>query len=115
MFKGIWKVLEPYFKDGKAASPSETLTASTTKDDWRSVAFDSSKAEQIKSVLAERLDADKDDSHPVHLDGVISCNDYVAKNIADELDKLGYTGSSADINPSISISGIVDSITGKKT
>ena len=35
MFKGIWKVLEPYFKDGKAASPSETLTASTTKDDWR--------------------------------------------------------------------------------
>ena len=114
MFKGIWKVLEPYFKDGKAASPSETLTASTTKDDWRSVAFDSSKAEQIKSVLAERLDADKDDSHPVHLDGVISCNDYVAKNIADELDKLGYTGSSADINPSISISGIVDSITGKK-
>ena len=114
MFKGIWKVLEPYFKDGKAASPSETLTVSTTKDDWRSVAFDSSKAEQIKSVLAERLDADKDDSHPVHLDGVISCNDYVAKNIADELDKLGYTGSSADINPSISISGIVDSITGKK-
>ena len=62
------------------------------------MAFDSSKAEQIKSVLAERLDADKDDSHPVHLDGVISCNDYVAKNIADELDKLGYTGSSADIN-----------------
>lgn len=114
MFKGIWKALEPYFKDGKAASPSEMLTASTTKDDWRSVAFDSSKAEQIKSVLAERLDADKDDSHPVHLDGVISCNDYVAKNIADELDKLGYTGSSADINPSISISGIVDSITGKK-
>lgn len=78
------------------------------------MAFDSSKAEQIKSVLAERLDADKDDSHPVHLDGVISRNDYVAKNIADELDKLGYTGSSADINPSISISGIVDSITGKK-
>ena len=65
-------------------------------------------------MLADVSTRHKDDSHPVHLDGVISCNDYVAKNIADELDKLGYTGSSADINPSISISGIVDSITGKK-
>lgn len=27
---------------------------------------------------------------------------------------LGYTGSAADINPSITISGIVDNITGKK-
>ena len=51
MFKGIWKVLEPYFKDGKAASPSETLTASTTKDDWRSVAFDSSKPNKSNRCL----------------------------------------------------------------
>lgn len=114
VFKGIWKMLGPYFKDGKAVSPSGTLDASSTASDWKSVAFESAKAEQIKSTLAERLGMDKNDSHPTRIDGIISSNDYVAKNVADNLTKLGYSGSSNDINPSISISGIVDSITGKK-
>lgn len=114
VFKGAWKVLEPYFKDGRAISPSGTLTTSTTEDDWESVAFEASKDEHVKSTLAKRLDMDKSDSHPTRIDGIISCNDYVAGNVIDELDKLGYTGSAADVNPSISISGIVDSITGKK-
>ena len=114
VFKGIWQILGPYFKDGKAVSPSGTLTASTDESDWQSVAFESAKAEQVKSALAERLGMDEDDTHPTRIDGIISCNDYVAKNVADELAKLGYTGSSADVNPSITISGIVDSITGKK-
>ena len=114
VFKGIWQILGPYFKAGKAVSPSGTLTASTDESDWQSVAFESAKAEQVKSTLAGRLDMDEDDTHPTRIDGIISCNDYVAKNVADELAKLGYTGSSADVNPSITISGIVDSITGKK-
>ena len=114
VFKGIWQILGPYFKDGKAVSPSGTLTASTDESDWRSVAFESAKAEQVKSTLAGRLGMDEDDTHPTRIDGIISCNDYVAKNVADELNKLGYTGSSADVNPSITISGIMDSITGKK-
>ena len=56
MFKGIWKVLEPYFKDGKAASPSETLTASTTKDDWRSrgIRFVKSRTNQIGACRTSR-------------------------------------------------------------
>lgn len=114
VFKGAWKVLGPYFKDGRAISPSGTLTASTTEDDWESVAFEASKDEHVKSTLAKRLGMDKSDSHPTRIDGIISCNDYVAENVIDELDKLGYTGSAADVNPSISISGIVDSITGRK-
>ena len=40
VFKGIWSVLGPYFKEGKAVSPSGTLTSSSTESDWASVAFD---------------------------------------------------------------------------
>ena len=41
-------------------------------------------------------------------------NDYIASEVVTELDDLGYTGSAADINPQITISGIVGNITGKK-
>ena len=46
VFKGIWSVLGPYFKDGKAVSPSGTLTSSSTESDWVSVAFDAAKSER---------------------------------------------------------------------
>ncbi len=114
VFAGIWKILGPYFQEGKAISPSETLTSSSTNDDWKNVAFDASDAENIKKTLAERLGMDKDQSKHTRIDGIISCNDYVAGYVTDALESLGYTGSAADINPSITISGIVDSITGKK-
>ena len=114
VFKGIWSVLGPYFKDGKAVSPSGTLTSSSTESDWISVTFDSAKSERVKSTLAERLGMDKGTSRHTRIDGIISCNDYVAGYVSEELNDLGYTGSAADINPSITISGIVDNITGKK-
>lgn len=114
VFKGIWSVLGPYFKDGKVVSPSGTLTSSSTESDWVSVAFDAAKSERVKSTLAERLGMDKDTSRHTRIDGIISCNDYVAGYVSEELNDLGYTGSAADINPSITISGIVDNITGKK-
>ncbi len=41
-------------------------------------------------------------------------NNYIASEVIKELDDLGYTGSAADINPQITISGIVGNITGKK-
>ncbi len=47
------------------------------------------------------------------IDGIITMNDYIASEVVKELDNLGYTGSAADINPQITISGIVG-ITGKK-
>lgn len=78
------------------------------------MAFDAGDAENIKKTLAERLSMDKDQSRHTRIDGIISCNDYVAGYVTDALESLGYTGSAADINPSITISGIVDSIAGKK-
>ncbi len=114
VFKGIWKVLGPYFQKGKAVSPSGTLTSSSVETDWKNVAFDADDAENIKKTLAERLGMDKDQSRHTRIDGIISCNDYVAGYVTDALESLGYTGSAADINPSITISGIVDSIAGKK-
>lgn len=114
VFAGIWKILGPYFQEGKAVSPSGTLTSSSTDDDWKSVAFNASDAANIKKTLAERLGMDAGQSRHTRIDGVIACNDYVAGYVTDALESLGYTGSSADINPSITISGIVDSIAGKK-
>ena len=93
VFKGIWSVLGPYFKDGKAVSPSGTLTSSSTESDWVSVAFDAAKSERVKSTLAGRLGMDKDTSRHTRIDGIISCNDYVAGYASEELNDLGYTGS----------------------
>ena len=110
VFKGIWKVLSPYFKDGKAISPSGKLTASSTDDDWREVAFEATKSDQVKQALAERLGMDKDKSRHTRIDGIIACNDFVADSVIAELTDLAYTGSAADVNPSITISGIMDNI-----
>ncbi|QOL33102.1 hypothetical protein BE0216_02105 [Bifidobacterium eulemuris] len=113
-FAGIWSVLGPYFESGVLRSPSGILTASTTADDWRLVAYDASEDDATGSELANRLDVENSDSGHTRIDGVIAMNDYVASDVIDELEALGYTGSAADINPSITISGIVDNITGKK-
>ncbi|OZG59917.1 hypothetical protein BLEM_2092 [Bifidobacterium lemurum] len=113
-FAGIWSVLGPYFESGVLRSPSGILTASSTADDWSLVAYDASEDNATGSELANRLDVENSDSGHTRIDGVIAMNDYVASDVIDELEALGYTGSAADINPSITISGIVDNITGKK-
>ncbi|KAA8820598.1 hypothetical protein CSQ85_02120 [Bifidobacterium rousetti] len=124
-FAGMWKVLQPYFNQGKAYSPSGLLTKSTTDDDWRDVTVPDSDEKDIAAELDSRLagknsktgrNGDKDDgsSSPTRIDGIIAMNDYVASVVIDELKTLGYTGSAADINPSITILGIVGNITGKK-
>lgn len=113
-FAGIWSVLGPYFESGVLRSPSGILTASTTADDWRLVSYDASEDNATGDELANRLDVEHSDSGYTRIDGVIAMNDYVASDVIDELETLGYTGSAADINPSITISGIVDNITGKK-
>lgn len=113
-FAGAWSVLQPYFKSGKAVSSSGLLTADTTADDWRNVAFACTKQEDAGAVLRKRLDmTSRDDTH-TRIDGIIAMNDYTAAGVVTELTDLGYTGSAADINPSITISGIVENITGKK-
>ena len=111
LFKGVWSVLQPYFKDGKAFSPSALLDAGSTDDDWSRVAV----ADDIDAgdEIARRLASDEKDMH-TRIDGVIAMNDHAALQVVAALDGLGYTGSAADINPSITISGIVENIAGRK-
>lgn len=113
-FAGAWSVLEPYFKEGKATSPSGALSSDTTAEDWRTVAFDARKTAQVKAVLEGRLGYSKGQKKLTKLDGVIAMNDFIAAGVVEALDDMGYSGSAADINPSITISGIVGNITGRR-
>ena len=113
-FRGVWNVLAPYFQDGRALSPSGLLTAETPAGDWRSVASDASDEDAIAAELTQRLGMDDADAGHTRVDGIIAMNDYVASSVIGQLSSLGYVGTSADINPSISISGIVGNIAGRK-
>lgn len=113
-FHGIWKVLQPYFADGRAYSPSGLLDANSTDEDWTSVIFDATDSTAITQELSTRLDTNAEDTTAhTAIDGVIALNDHVAAGVIEGLHGMGYIGSSADVNPSITISGIVDNITGK--
>lgn len=111
-FQGIWRVLQPYFTSGQAISPSGKLDVDSDATDWRSVAFDASADDAVATELQSRLAPN--DSDPKHVDGIIALNDSAAEQTVDTLTNLGYKGSAADINPQITISGIVDNIAGKK-
>lgn len=114
-FAGIWQVLGPYFKDGRAVSPSGLLTEETTEKDWANVAFDPGKdAAATKKEVAARLHMDSQAKGHTAVDGILAMNDFIVSGVVSELNDLGYTGSAADINPEISISGIVGSMTGKQ-
>lgn len=106
-------MLQPYFKKGTAYSPSGLLTADTTDGQWESVAFEIDKDSRITDEITNRLKR-KDSASHTRIDGIIAMNDYVASGVVDALDHLGYTGSAADINPSITLPGIVGNITGKQ-
>lgn len=113
VFTGAWKVLEPYFHSGVVISPSGRLTDRSTTADWQRVAFAATKSDQVTRELRDRLVSDEQ-KDPVRIDGVIAMNDFVASGVVDELTKLGYTGSAADVNPSITISGIINSLSGRQ-
>lgn len=113
-FRGIWQVLGAYYQKGVVESPSGTLNGNSTEDDWQSVAYDASKEGSTAKVLDARLAKADEHASPTRIDGIIAMNDYIASEVVTELDDLGYTGSAADINPQITISGIVGNITGKK-
>ncbi|WEV63308.1 hypothetical protein [Bifidobacterium sp. ESL0732] len=112
-FSGIWSVLEPYFKDGRAISPSKKLNSTSSEKDWESVSFKASKTAEIKNELNSRLAGSSKDGKPLHVDGILSMNDFVSSAVVDELTSLKYTGTAADINPEIEVSGIVGTLTGK--
>lgn len=113
-FSAAWTVLLPYFRNGTAVSASGTLTAHTTASDWRNVACDSRKPEQVQEELRNRLNPSGDAAMPRRIDGILAMNDAVATAVTEELTDLGYRGSAADINPTITIGGIVGNIAGRK-
>ncbi|WEV68521.1 hypothetical protein OZX73_04250 [Bifidobacterium sp. ESL0775] len=112
-FKGIWNVLGPYFKDGRAISPSKTLNGVSTEKDWQAVSFKASKTTEVRDELDTRLNGTSKSAQPHHVDGIIAMNDFVSSAVVDGLTSLKYTGSAADINPEIEVSGIVGTLTGK--
>lgn len=113
-FSGVWKVLGPYFKSGKLVSPSDTLSANTTDKNWKEVSFSATKVSQVKDMVDKRLNMSSKNEAHTKIDGILAFNDFVASGVTDELTDLGYTGSAADVNPSISILGIVGNIAGKR-
>lgn len=123
-FAGVWSVLGPYFKKGTVVSASGLLDSSSTKDSWRSVLVAAASADEVKqgfsSLLAKAAvnqgatdDDDEGDSDTaVRLSGVIASNDFIATQVTEVLTQKGYTGSAADINPEITLGGIVGNMTG---
>lgn len=113
-FAGVWGVLEPYVANGKVVSPSGSFNASTTPDDWRASAFDADKTQQVQDEIDARLGMARGSGKHTRIDGIVAMNDFVASGVIAELGSLQYTGSAADVNPSITISGIVNNMTGRK-
>ncbi len=115
-FKGIWKVLQPYYAQGKVYSPSSMLTGDSAEDDWTEVAFNTDEDIQVSQVIEQRLPVKKTEEGWVctRIDGIIAMNDVSATQVTEQLANLGYSGSAADINPSITISGILGNIVGNK-
>ncbi|MCX8672411.1 hypothetical protein J3T91_02610 [Bifidobacterium sp. B4001] len=114
-FAGIWQVLGPYFRDGRAVSPSGRLQADSTEKDWQTVTFDPGKdAAATGKELATRLAMSDGTKTRTEVDGILAMNDFIVSGVVSELGDLGYRGTSADVNPEISISGIVGSMAGRQ-
>lgn len=113
-FKGIWDVLGPYFRQRKAYSPSQKLSSFTTDADYAAVTFEATKESQAETEVKNRLKKTEDSSSAVRIDGIISMNDFVASGAIKALKSMGYTGSSMDVNPSITIFDVVSNIAGRK-
>lgn len=114
-FLGIWDVLGPYYRDGSIYSPSGKITASSTDASWQDVAYKASSDDDTKNEITSRLDASAyGNVTTMKLDALICLNDKVASTAVSTLKSLGYTGTSATINPNTSVTGIIDNIRGNK-
>lgn len=117
-FDGVWSVLGPYFKKGTAISASGLVASTSTEADWRDVLIPADSEAQVRQAFSDLLtDAQGEESgavSSVRLDGVVASNDFIATQVTDVLKERGYTGSAADINPEITLSGIVGNIAGNQ-
>ncbi len=118
-FSGIWSVLGPYFRSGKAYSPSGLVDASTKSSDWVPLTIDSSSRDSVEAAMASRLEQSTSvtsqilsDASLEDIDGVLCMNDYTASGVIAALTDMGYEGSSTDINPKISIDDVMQNLRG---
>ena len=86
-FKGVWKILKPYYEQGKLYSPSGTLSKESTDEDWKEVAFDLNEKDGVAKTMESRIPLSKKDGVSVltKIDGVIAMNDAVASSVVDKL------------------------------
>ncbi|WP_281666800.1 hypothetical protein [Parascardovia denticolens] len=115
LFSGIWSVLGPYYRSGAIYSPSGLLTASSGAKDWRTVTVNAGNKQTIAQALKDRLRPAAGSSAHVRINGVLAANDLLCQGAIEGLNEAGYTGSSADINPQISISGVITNLSGGTT
>lgn len=112
-FKGVWSVLGTYFRSGVVVSPSLKLSASSTADDWRDVAFEARRSDDAAAEIKSRLHTNVKGAF-TPIDGVVSMNDFVADGVIKGLTAMGYVGTAADINPSITIGDVLGNIAGRR-
>lgn len=113
-FEGVWEILGPFFRSGRAYSPSGRLGANSTADSWKSVAYAATSDDDTQKELESRLDASNRTVSHMEIDAVLCLNDSAASGAIAALKSMGYTGTSATINPDVSISGLVDNLRGGK-
>lgn len=113
-FEGVWEILGPFFQSGRVYSPSGKLGATSTADSWTSVAYPAASDDDTQKELESRLDASNSDVSHMEIDAVLCLNDSAASGTIAALKSMGYTGTSATINPDVSISGLVDNLRGGK-
>ncbi|WP_133124930.1 substrate-binding domain-containing protein [Bifidobacterium margollesii] len=113
VFASIWEVLGPYYRSGVVVSPSGLLDSHSDANSWNRVTFKATDAHAVGTELSNRLGLDGKDGLPA-IDGVLAMNDFVASGVVSTLSSAGYQGSAADINPQITIGGIMDNIVGNK-
>lgn len=114
LFRGIWDVLGPYFKKGKVYSPSGLLNSSSSAADWRNVTVDTDSKGSVAQSLETRLNPGNKKTH-TRIRGVLAVNDRMAEEVISSLTDMGYTGTSATINPQISVTGVVNNLSGGTT
>ncbi|WP_418968634.1 hypothetical protein [Alloscardovia omnicolens] len=109
-FSASWKILKPYFVTGVAYSPSGLLDAHTTAQDWRNVTITDDSESTVSEAVYARLNASK--KSYAHIDGILAFTDHTAHGVVAALKSMGYTGSSAMINPEITLESIVKTLSG---
>ena len=113
-FRGIWDILGPYYASGSVYSPSGLLTKNSSAKDWKNVTADSSDQSSTADAVTARLATHNGHRHR-RINGILAVNDNTAAGVIKALGRMGYTGSSADINPQISVGGVVRNLTGGAT